>query len=315
MHAAIETHGLRKSLGGKPVIRGLDLSVPAGRVYGFLGPNGAGKTTAMRLLLGLMPADAGEVRLLGQPLGQNRLSLLRQVGSFIESPALYDHRSGRANLDVARRLLGLPASEVDRVLEVVDMRADAARRVSEYSLGMRQRMALARSLLGSPKLLLLDEPTNGLDPDGIADMRALVRDLPARMDCTVLISSHLLGEVEQVADHVGLLRKGRLAMQGPLQDLLGSGRRIALEVDDAARATSLLTAEGLAAHVSGGATLTVDAPPDGELAPLCARINRILVEAGLAVSSLGSQRLSLEDLYKGSAAPTEEAQTNERKAA
>ena len=306
MHPAIETTGLRKALGGKAVIRGLDLCVPQGRVYGFLGPNGAGKTTAMRLLLGLLRPDAGEVRLLGSSLADDRNGLLRQVGSFIESPALYDHRSGRANLDMARRLLGLAASETGRVLEVTGMARDADRKVRDYSLGMRQRMALARSLLGEPKLLLLDEPTNGLDPDGIADMRALIRDLPARMDCTVFVSSHLLGEVEQVADHVGLLREGRLAMQGPLEDLLGTGRRIAIGVDDVRRACAMLQAKGYAARADGPEGLSVTAPADVDLPALAAQINRTLVEAGIDVSSLRVERLSLEALYRQSATATQQ---------
>lgn len=300
MQAAIETSGLRKKLGGTEVICGLDLHVPAGGVYGFLGPNGAGKTTAMRLLLGILRPDAGDVRLLGRPLHQNRLHLLRQVGSFIESPALYDHRSGRENLVMSARLLGLPRSEVDRVLDLVDMRRDAGRKVRDYSLGMRQRMALARSLLGSPKLLLLDEPTNGLDPDGIAAMRTLIRDLPRRLDCTVFVSSHLLGEIEQVADHVGLLRKGRLAMQGPLQDLLGHGRRILLEVGDGPRAASVLQGAGHDARLQGDGTLSLSLPSGADPRSVCADINRRLVHAGIAVSALTHERLSLEDLYRQS---------------
>ncbi|APE27081.1 ABC transporter ATP-binding protein [Aurantiacibacter gangjinensis] len=276
-----------------------------------MGPNGAGKTTAMRLLLGLLAPDAGEVRLLGGSLGAAGLELLRQVGSFIEGPALYDHRSGRANLAMACRLLGLPDSEVERVLELVDMRQDAHRPVRDYSLGMRQRIAFARSLLGRPKLLLLDEPTNGLDPDGIADIRLLIRELPSRMDCTIFVSSHLLGEVEQVADTVGLLRRGTLVMQGPLRDLLGSGRRIVLEVGDPARAAAL--AGGFDRRVQGGDadTLFIALRPRDDAAALCAAVNRALVQAGIPVFTIKIERLTLEELYRQSA----DAVENERTAA
>ena len=186
-------------------MKDVSLFVPEACVYGFVGPNGAGKTTVMRLLLGLLQADAGTVRLFGHSVEKNRRAALTHVGAVIESPAHYSHLSGRDNLRLTCTLLGLPGTESDRVLELVDLATEGGQKVGTYSLGMKQRLAIARTLLGAPRLLLLDEPTNGLDPDGIISMRAFIRDLPDRIKGTVFISSHLLTEVQQVADYVGLM--------------------------------------------------------------------------------------------------------------
>ena len=298
MEMAIRTAGLRKRLGGRTIIDGLDICVPSGSIYGFLGPNGAGKTTAMRLLLGLVRADAGTVHLLGKPLRTDRIALLRRIGAFIESPAVYDHLSGRANLDLARRMMSLPPREADRVLEITGMAAHARRKVRDYSLGMRQRIALARALLGRPELLLLDEPTNGLDPEGIADMRWLIRSLPQQANCTVFLSSHLLAEVEQVADHVGLLRAGSLVKEGPLQMLLGAGRNVRVTVDDAARATTVLAAKGFAAEKACAASLLVAVPDGASAADISAQANAALVTAGVPVMRLCEEKRSLEEIYR-----------------
>ena len=298
MKLAIATHGLCKSLGGREVVRGIDLSVPTGCVYGFLGPNGCGKTTSMRLILGLMKPDSGTIEIFGESMADNRLAILRRVGSFIESPALYEHLTGRANLELVRRLLGLPKQETGRVLELVDMTKDADRRVGTFSLGMRQRLALARTLLGKPRLLMLDEPTNGLDPDGIADMRALIRELPRRLDCTVFLSSHLLSEVEQVADHVGLLHGGKLLRQGDLDPMLAGGSRIRIATSDPLRALAVLRREGWQVEQGENASLVLRPSSDEGAADCAARANRRLLEAGIEVSALERQRLTLEDLYR-----------------
>ena len=298
MKLTIATDGLHKSLGGRDVIMGIDLSVPTGSVYGFLGPNGCGKTTTMRLILGLMRPDRGAIEIFGESMADNRLPILRRIGSFIESPALYEHLTGRANLELVRRLLGLPKQETDRVLELVDMTKDADRRVGTFSLGMRQRLALARTLLGKPRLLMLDEPTNGLDPDGIADMRALIRELPRRLDCTVFLSSHLLSEVEQVADHVGLLHGGKLLRQGDLDPMLAGGSRIRIATSDPLRALAVLRREGWQVEQGENASLVLRPSSDEGAADCAARANRRLLEAGIEVSALERQRLTLEDLYR-----------------
>ena len=295
---AIATDHLTKHYGGRAVVNDVALRVPMGCVFGFLGPNGAGKTTTMRLLLGLVRADAGSIRLLGDDLVRNRRRALSHVGAFVESASLYDHLSGWANLDLTRRLLGLPEREIDRVLEIVDM-CDAARtRAGTYSLGMKQRLALARALLGSPRLLLLDEPTNGLDPDGIIAMRILIRALPDRIGGTVFVSSHLLAEVEQVADHAGLMRGGRLVVQDEVRTLLGSDAVVVVTVDEAEAAAALLRARGMDAAFAGDVSLHLRCRV-GARAQQTALANRILVEADFAVSSIVTRARTLEDVYRG----------------
>lgn len=295
---AIETEHLSKCYGARPVVDDVALRVPMRCVYGFLGPNGAGKTTTMRLLLGLLRADAGTIRLIGHDLARDRRRALSQVGAFVESASLYDHLSGWANLDLTRRLLRLPEREIDRVLEIVDMCGAATTRAGAYSLGMKQRLALARALLGSPRLLLLDEPTNGLDPDGIIAMRILISALPDRIGGTVFVSSHLLAEVEQVADHAGLMRGGRLVVQDEVRRLLGNDAVVALTVDEAEAAAALLRARGMDADFAGDNTLHLRCAGEA-LAHQTAMANRILVEAGFAVSAIVTRARTLEDVYRG----------------
>ena len=293
---AIETQQLTKHFRRTAVVDGLDLHVPTGSVYGFLGPNGAGKTTTLRLLLGLLRPDRGTVRLLGHDLRSHRLQALSGVGAFVESASLYDHLSGHANLDLTRRLLGLPAREIDRVLEVVDLQRAGTKRVRDYSLGMKQRLALSRALLGSPRLLLLDEPTNGLDPHGIMAMRTLIRELPDRIGGTVFVSSHLLSEVEQTAQDLCLLRAGSVVLQGAVSDLLGGTAEVDITVDRADAATQLLSANGLSAGLVDESALRLECPGDDRAAVVAA--NRLLVTNGFAVSAMTPRKRSLEDLYR-----------------
>jgi ABC-type multidrug transport system ATPase subunit len=309
---AIETERLTKRFGGRPVVDAVTLKVPMGCVYGFLGPNGAGKTTTMRLLLSLMHPDAGSIRLLGHDLATARRVALGQVGAFVESPSLYDHLTGRANLGLTRRMLRLPDRDVDRVLELVDLRHAAGRRVRDYSLGMKQRLALARAMLGSPKLLLLDEPTNGLDPDGIAAMRTLIRSLPERIGGTVFVSSHLLSEVEHVADHIGVMRDGRLLVQDRIGTLLGPAAGVAFTVAGEAEAGSvLLRTRGIDASAVDDRSIIVRCGTDVR-SDLAAVTNQLLVEADFAVSSIRPQVRTLEDVYRNA---VDRAEPGERKAA
>lgn len=308
---AIETTGLIKRFGSKTVVDDLALHVPEGCIYGFLGPNGAGKTTTMRLLLGLLRPDTGTIRILGHDLWARRRDALTGVGSFIESASLYEHLSGRSNLDLARRLLNLPIGEIDRVLDVVDLGHAADLRVRSYSLGMKQRLALARALLGSPRLLLLDEPTNGLDPDGIVAMRTLIRELPRRIGGTVFVSSHLLSEVEQTAQKVCLLRDGRMLLQGSVEDLLATGAEWDLRTDRAPAGAALLAAAGMRTRTIDDRTIRLHgtAGNDGQVAAA----NRILVREGFAVCAILPVRKSLEDLYRQ--ALTSSSDLQERRAA
>ena len=291
---AVETEGLGKRFGAVWAARDVALKVEPGAIYGFLGRNGAGKTTSIRLILGLLRPSAGRVRVFGHDVVRDRLGAARQMGSLLEARATYDQLTGWENLDSTRRLLGLPAREIGRVLEVVDMAGAAARKVGHYSLGMRQRLGLARALLGAPRLLVLDEPMNGLDPDGIRDMRAVIRDLPERCGATVLLSSHLLSEVEQMATHIGLMHDGRLVIQAPIGELLSrAGPDLFVRTDSPARAVDLLNADGHAAAREDAGVVVRLREGDAE----AARINRRLVEAGLEVAELTVRHATLETLY------------------
>lgn len=296
MGLAIETLGLVKRFGRTTVLDGVDLAVPEGCVYGFLGPNGAGKSTTMRALLGLIRADAGTIRLLGHDLRRDRRGALRNVGSLIEQPALYDHLSGTDNLRLTRILLGLRPGEEGRVLEVVGLAQAGRKLVGSYSLGMKQRLAIARAIMGTPRLLLLDEPTNGLDPDGIIAMRDLIRDLPNRIGGTVFVSSHLLVEIELTASVAGLMQGGRLVLQDKVSALLGAQSILRVTLDDPVRGAAVLAAAGLPGAVIERSSLVMSiARHDPALA---AAINRVLVEAGLAVSALERERPNLEQVYR-----------------
>ena len=288
---AIRTKGLSRLFPGGQGVRDLGLEVPAGSIYGFLGPNGAGKTTTIRLLLGLLHPAEGAIELFGQPLDERRQAL-RQVGALVESPSLYGHLSGRENLEVTRRLLGVAPARIDWALERVDLAGAAHRRVRDYSLGMRQRLAIALALLGAPRLLILDEPANGLDPAGIVDLRRLLRGL-ADEGITIFVSSHLLSEVERVASHVGVLHEGRLRFQGHLQQLRARVRpRLHLRCEPALRAAELLTRAGELPKLGLDGSLTLEL--QGRDA---AAINRLLVEHGIEVSRLDHEQPSLESLF------------------
>ena len=216
---AIFTQQLTRRYRDIVAVNQVTLQVPQSSIYGFLGPNGAGKTTTIRLLLQLIRPDAGVVRVLGLTLPKQRQAILRQVGTLVEMPSLYPHLTGYENLDITRRLLGKERRQIDHVLGIVRLESAARRLVRDYSLGMRQRLALALALLGDPALLILDEPTNGLDPAGIQEMRALLKTLAVERGITVFLSSHLLSEVEQIASHIGILAHGKLVFQGTLEAL------------------------------------------------------------------------------------------------
>ena len=244
MELSIQTSGLTKAYGGTKVVDALDLAVPRGAVYGFLGPNGAGKTTTMKMLLGLVRASAGSASVLGMSVTpRNRVQVNARVGSLIESPSCYPHLTARENLEVVRSLRGLPKRSIGEALATVRLDHTGSKPVGAFSLGMRQRLGLAAALMGNPELLLLDEPTNGLDPAGIQEIRELIRRLPAERGCTVLVSSHLLSEIDQMSDHVGIISHGRMVWQGPLGELHARARRwLELRTTDNERAARLLNA-------------------------------------------------------------------------
>ncbi len=290
----IETRGLTRRFGARLAVDDLNLRAPEAGVYGFLGPNGAGKTTAIRMLLGLIRPDAGEVNLFGAPLASNRQTLMRRVGALVEAPSLYPHLTGRENLEVTRRMLGAPRALIDRALDIVKLAQDAHRRVREYSLGMRQRLGLALALLNKPDLLILDEPTNGLDPAGIHEMRDLLRRLPAEFGVTVFLSSHLLSEVEQTASHIGIIHEGRLLFQGTLSELRDEHRaQLTLGVNQPEEAVSCLTADGWGVRMRADGMLSVAATTSEE----AVRVNNLLVGRRLEVFHLAPAQVSLEDIF------------------
>ena len=270
MQTVIETKALCKQYGPHTAVDHVELHVPQGCVYGFIGPNGAGKSTTMKMLLGLIHPTAGRVRLLGQELTEkSRLPLLRQTGSLIESPAGYLHLTAQENLEIVADLKDVPHKDIGRVLDIVHLTQDRNRRVGQYSLGMKQRLGIAMALLGSPKLLILDEPTNGLDPAGIQEMRALIRNMPAATGATVLISSHLLGEMEQMVEQVGIIDHGHILFEGPLTELQRHSRgNVTLRLLDPAKAAPILRANGLTAH-SDSCVVTLPPLQDALLADLC----------------------------------------------
>jgi ABC-type multidrug transport system ATPase subunit len=286
----IETRALSKRYGETIVaVDALDLRVRGGEVYGFLGPNGAGKTTTLRMLLGLIRPTAGDAAVLGGAPGSP--DALARIGAMVEAPGLYPYLSGRDNLRVLAGHGGAPPERVDAVLAEVGLTDRAGERVKAYSMGMKQRLGVAAALLKDPELLILDEPTNGLDPAGMAEMRAFIRSL-AQGGRTVVLSSHLMGEVEQVCDRVGVIRKGVLVAEGTVEQLRG---RATLRV----RAKPLGEAALLAARLPEVVGVATD---DGALelsadVTAAAAINRALVTAGIEVSEISERRASLEDVF------------------
>lgn len=301
--AAIETSGLTRKFGPRCAVETVSMTVPDQAVYGFLGRNGAGKTTTLKMLLGLLQPTAGTAWICGLNVAADRLAAAHKVGALLEAHGFYANLSGRENLDLTRTLLGLPATEIDRVLEVVEMAEHGRRRVSDYSLGMRQRLGLARAMLGAPPVLILDEPTNGLDPDGIADMRRFLKALPDRTGATVLLSSHLLSEIEQTATHVGIMHEGRLVLEGNLAALKAAQTPVlALRVSDAGRA----------ARVLSGQACKIETSPDGLSASLqpgedpdaaAARFTRMLIGADVDLFAIAPQARSLEGIYRQASTP------------
>ena len=284
MKPVIETHDLCKSYNGRTVVDHLNLTVPQGCVYGFLGPNGAGKSTSMKMLLGLVHPTGGSVELLGHTMSEtNRIPLLRQTGSLIESPSGYLHLTARENLAIVADLKGVAHKDIDRVLEIVHLTADAHRKVGQYSLG-------------SPKLLILDEPTNGLDPAGIQEMRSLIASMPQTTGATVLISSHLLGEIEQMVTQVGILNHGKMLFEGSLQALQKHSRGgILLRVLDVPKSIAVLNRQGIRAvtQAQHPDVLELPALPDEALAALVST----LAENDVGVVGLTAQTKNLEEIF------------------
>lgn len=220
MKEIIKTNSLTKTYGEQVCVNNLNMRVPENRVYGFLGPNGAGKSTTLKMLLGLVRPTKGEIDIFGKRVNsKNRIDILRNAGSLIESPSYYGHLTAKENLKIFATLLDVPKKNIDEVLRIVRLDRQQNKKMSAYSLGMKQRLGLAGALLSFPKLLILDEPTNGLDPAGIQEMRELIKSLPTQYGMSVIVSSHLLSEIDQMAEDIGIIANGKLMYQGELNKL------------------------------------------------------------------------------------------------
>lgn len=290
----VETLNLTKEYGKVRCVDSVNMQVAPGAVYGFLGPNGAGKSTTLKMILGLAKPTAGSITLFGVPVNEkNRIKLLKQTGSLIESPSYYGHLTGEENLQIIQTLKGCSPKDIDKVLKIV--RLDDARKklVNHYSLGMKQRLGLAAALLGFPRLLILDEPTNGLDPAGIQEMRELICTLPSEYGITVIVSSHLLSEIDQMADHVGIIRKGELVYQNTLESLHSHAKQqIALRVSHTAIALDLLRRDGITA-AQEKEYLLLPMLEDDRIASLC----RQLIAQNISLYRVEKREKSLEDIF------------------
>ncbi|RYZ23553.1 MAG: ABC transporter ATP-binding protein [Chitinophagaceae bacterium] len=290
----IETKGLTYRFGNAAAtLQDINLQVPKGSIYGFLGPNGAGKTTTLRLLLGLLQSQQGTIRLFGLDPATNRLEVLRRLGSLIEQPSLYSHLTARENLEVYRRIYGAPKERVEAVLQLVDLAGTGKKKAKQFSLGMKQRLSIAVALLHNPELLILDEPTNGLDPNGIIETRELIRRLNREGGVTVIVSSHILAEVEKMASHVGIIHKGKLLFQGTLGELhaMQSGSsHLEVDTSDNDKALQLLGSAG-AQRRNGMLQLPLGGKAE------TARYARVLVENNVDVYLLQPRQNDLEQLF------------------
>lgn len=290
----IQTSDLTRHFHNVTAVDHVALQVPQGSIYGFLGPNGAGKTTTIRLLLRLIRPDEGTVRIFGLSLPQQRQAILQRIGAFVELPSLYPHLTGYENLDITRRLLGANRQKIEDVLEIVRLEKDSRRLVRGYSLGMRQRLALALALLGDPELLILDEPTNGLDPAGIQEIRALIRHLATERGITVFMSSHLLNEVEQLATHVGIVSRGKLIFQGTLKQLRAQSEAyIQIKTNQVDVASQLLTHHGFVVHRFPNDEIRIAS----DLQLNSSAITNLLVQNQIEVSEISKINPTLEEIF------------------
>lgn len=291
-----------KGRGPHHAVDNINLAVPEGVVYGFLGPNGAGKSTTMKMLLGLIKPSGGDITVLGTTFAadgkrlvseKKRLAVLKQTGSLIETPSYYGHLTGRENLEILCRLRNIPEKEISEVLALVRMENQQDKKAGQYSLGMKQRLGLAGALLGNPRLLLLDEPTNGLDPAGIQEMRELIRTLPHNRHITVMVSSHLLSEIDQMVDYVGVISKGQLIYQDSLLRLHEhSKKELSLRTTNNNRALCLLQENLIACRIEQDNLLFAETD-DNQTAYLVSA----LVHEGIGILRLEEHQKSLEEIF------------------
>jgi lantibiotic transport system ATP-binding protein len=293
---SIETADLlHKFSENETALNSINLRVEEGSIYGFLGPNGAGKTTTLKLILGLLKKQQGEIFVFGKPFNGNRVETLRNIGSMIESPSIYGHLTAAENLEVLRKIYQCPKARIEEVLKLVGLAGTGKKRASQFSLGMKQRLSFAIALLHNPSLLILDEPTNGLDPNGIIEIRELLQNLNQNQGITVLISSHLLSEIERFVTHVGIINRGNLLFQGTLPELVNRRRQnsfIVFETDNDQASMAQLTDAGLNPRLEAGKP-AIPVPDREQIAD----INRKLVTSGIKVYQISKIENDLEKIF------------------
>lgn len=293
MSIIVQTEQLTKTFQKQHAVDHIDMTIREGEIYGFLGPNGAGKTTTIRMLLGLMKPSSGRIKVFGKRLNTHKLEILRQVGSLVENPSYYPHLTAYENLNVIRQIVGVPQIRVTEVLELVRLTEAAHRKVKGFSLGMKQRLGIAAALLHQPKLLILDEPTNGLDPSGIIEIRELIKSLPQKYGMTVLISSHLLSEIDQIATSVGVVSHGKLIYQDSITNMRKlANSSIHIQCNDPEQAAMALQRLELAVEL-GANKLVLHQCSDRAVADAV----KLLVHQGMDIYRVEEHKQSLERIF------------------
>ena len=292
---ALETTALTHAFGGETALNNVNLHVPQGSIYGFIGPNGAGKTTTLRLIIGLQKKQKSDIKFFGESFEKNRLPILRKVGSLIESPSIYAHLTAKENLKVLQKIYQCPAGRIDEVLQVVNLANTGKKKAGQFSLGMKQRLSIAIAMLNDPTLLILDEPTNGLDPNGIIEMRELLKKLNQQKGTTIIISSHLLNELERLVTHTGIINKGNIMFQGTLQELVSKRQQasmVLLETNNQPKTLQMLLNNNITARVDNEKIVMPVIPKDA-----LASVNRQLVQAGVDVYEISTVKNDLESIF------------------
>lgn len=289
----IETNKLTKKFKNRYAVENVELKIKRGDIYGFLGPNGAGKTTTIRMLLGLAKPTYGSIRIFGKDIKKEKLSVLKKIGSLVEYPSYYGHLTAYENLEAIRILLDAPKSRIDEVLSIVRLSKDAKRPVKGFSLGMKQRLGIAAALLGNPELLILDEPTNGLDPSGILEIRELIKSMPKEHGITILVSSHLLSEMDQMATQVGIISQGKMIFQDSIETLRQrSQSKISVKVNEAEQAWRMLLSKGVQAELENQQIYLPHSSDDA-----VSSVIEELVHHRFSVYRVQEEKKSLEDIF------------------
>ncbi|MCB2356534.1 ABC transporter ATP-binding protein [Clostridium estertheticum] len=287
----VNTNNLQKSFNKKIVVENLCLRIPKGCIFGLLGPNGVGKTTTIRMLLGLIYPDNGTIEIFGKDISSNRESILKDIGAMVESPSFYGNLNAWENLKIVCLMKQINTEHINATLELVGLKDCAKKKVSNFSLGMKQRLGIATAIIGNPKLIILDEPVNGLDPSGIHEIRTLIKSLAKNSQITFLISSHLLNEMELMADKVGIIKNGHLIYQGDLQQLMDThDRRITLGVTELKKAIEYFSSINIPV-INQDNNLVIEGNYTVEY------ISKKLMEQGIGITSIDDKTNSLEDIY------------------